>query len=64
MRGMNNKRRKQKLLFVGTSLVVQWLRLHAPNARGGPGSVPGQRTRSHGPQLRVLMPKQRTGTAK
>ena len=34
MRGMNNKRRKQKLLFVGTSLVVQWLRLHAPNARG------------------------------
>ena len=33
MREMNNKRRKQKL-FVGTSLVVQWLRLHAPNARG------------------------------
>ena len=27
-----------------TSLVVQWLRLHAPNA-GGPGSIPGQRTR-------------------
>ena len=24
----------------GTSLVVQWLRLHAPNA-GGPGSIPG-----------------------
>ncbi|TEA38501.1 hypothetical protein DBR06_SOUSAS110406, partial [Sousa chinensis] len=27
------------------SLIVQWLRLHAPNA-GGPGSIPGQRTRS------------------
>ena len=26
--------------------MVQWLRLHAPNA-GGPGSVPGQGTRSH-----------------
>ena len=29
----------------GTSLVVQWLRLHAANA-GGPGSIPGQGTRS------------------
>ena len=29
----------------GTSLVVQWLRLHAPNA-GGLGSIPGQGTRS------------------
>ena len=27
----------------GTSLVVQWLRLHAPNV-GGPGSIPGQAT--------------------
>ena len=26
---------------LGTSLVVQWLRLHTPNA-GGPGSIPGQ----------------------
>ena len=25
----------------GMSLVVQWLRLHTPNA-GGPGSVPGR----------------------
>ena len=32
----------------GNSLIVQWLRLHAPNA-GGPGSIPGQRTRSHMP---------------
>ena len=30
----------------GTSLVVQWLRLHALSA-GGPGSIPGQGTRSH-----------------
>ena len=29
-----------------TSLVVQWVRLRAPNA-GGPGSIPGQETRSH-----------------
>ncbi|TEA26021.1 hypothetical protein DBR06_SOUSAS3210075, partial [Sousa chinensis] len=29
----------------GTSLVVQWLRLHAPIA-GGLGSIPGQGTRS------------------
>ncbi|TEA25694.1 hypothetical protein DBR06_SOUSAS2510124, partial [Sousa chinensis] len=28
------------------SLVVQWLRLCAPNA-GGPGWIPGQGTRSH-----------------
>ena len=30
----------------GTSLVVQWVRLHAPNA-GGRGLIPGQETRSH-----------------
>ena len=29
-----------------TSLVVQWLRLRAPNA-GGPCSIPGQGTRVH-----------------
>ncbi|TEA14718.1 hypothetical protein DBR06_SOUSAS3110025, partial [Sousa chinensis] len=34
------------------SLVIPWLRLRAPNA-GGPGSIPGQGTRSHMPQLRV-----------
>ncbi|TEA22658.1 hypothetical protein DBR06_SOUSAS14710058, partial [Sousa chinensis] len=28
------------------SLVVQWLRLHVPNA-GGQGLIPGQGTRSH-----------------
>ena len=35
----------------GTSLVVQWVRLQTPNA-GCPGLIPGQRTRSHVPQLR------------
>ena len=32
--------------LLGTSLVVQWLRLRAPNA-GDLGSIPGQGTRSH-----------------
>ena len=36
----------------GTSLVVQWLRLHAPNA-GGLGSIPSWGTSSHILQLRV-----------
>ena len=40
-------REKQiKIKYSGTSLVAQWLRLQAPNA-GGPGSIPGQATRSH-----------------
>ena len=34
-----------------TSLVVQWLRLHDPNA-GDPGSIPDGGTRSHTLQLR------------
>ena len=37
-----------------TSLVVQWLKRHAPNA-GRQGSIPGQGTRLHIPQLRVHM---------
>ena len=40
-------------LIMETSLVVQWLRLHDPIA-GGPGSIPGQGTRSHVPQLKIL----------
>ena len=40
----------------GTSLVVQWLRLHTPNA-GGPSSFPGQGTRSHMPQPRLIAAK-------
>ena len=42
---------KSKLQDTGTSLVVQWVRHRAPRA-GGPGSIPGQGTRSHVPQLR------------
>ena len=38
---------------LGTSLVVQWLRLSAPNA-GGLGSIPDQGTRSRMPQLKIL----------
>ena len=37
-----------------TSLGVQRLRLHTPNA-GGPGLIPGQGTRCHMPQLKVQM---------
>ena len=44
-----------------TSLVVQWLRLCAPNA-GGPGSVPGQGTRSHMLQRRSKIPHATTKT--
>ena len=47
----------------GTYLVVQWLKLGAPKARG-PGSIPGQGTRSHIPQLRVHMLQPRPSTAK
>ena len=43
----------------GTSLEVQGLRSCTPNA-GGPGSIPGQGTRSHMPQLkRPYMPRRR-----
>ena len=40
-----------KIRSLGTSLVVQWLRLLTPNA-GSLSSIPGQGTRSHTPQLR------------
>ena len=43
-----------KMLAPGTSLVVQWLRLHALNA-GGLSSIPDQGTRSRMLQLRVHM---------
>ena len=36
-----------------TFLVVQWLRLHTPNA-GGPGVIHGEGTRSH-----MLQPKKK-----
>ena len=41
-----------KAVSQGTSLVVQWLRLHTPNA-GSLGSISGQGTTSHMPQLRL-----------
>ena len=43
----------------GTSLVVQCLRLHAPNA-GGLGLIPGQGPRSHMPQ-EILQATTKTG---
>ena len=42
--------------IMGTSLVVQCLRLCAPNAED-PGSIPGQGTRSHRLQLRLCRPQ-------
>ena len=36
---------------MGTFLVVQWLRVHAPNGGVG-GSIPSQRSRSHMMQLK------------
>ena len=45
----------------GTFLVVQWLRIHAPNA-GDMGSITGQGTRSHVRQLRVCLLQQKLKT--
>ena len=48
----------------GTSLVVQWLRLQAPNTEGL-GSIPGQGTRFHMLQrLNILQPTVRPSAAK
>ena len=41
--------------MIGTSLTVQWLKLYAPNA-GGPGSIPGQETRSDMLERRLKIP--------
>ena len=49
----NILRSMSKGILPGTSLVVQRLKLCTSNA-GRPGSVPGQRTRSHKPQLNSL----------
>ena len=43
--------KKKTKLTLGIALVVQWLRLHAPNA-GGMGSIPCQGIGSHMPQLK------------
>ena len=42
----------------GGFLVVQWLRLHTPSV-GGLGSIPGQGTTSHMPQLRSCTAKKK-----
>ena len=47
----------------GTSLVVQWLRLHAPNA-GGLGLIPGQVTRSRYSQIKKEKRKRRKAKEK
>ena len=46
----------KKIQGCETSIVVQWLRLHVPNAEAW-GSITGQGTRSHVLQLRVYMPQ-------
>ena len=51
------------LSILGTTLVVQWLGLCAPNS-GGLGSIPGQETRPQMVQLIVCMPQLRPGAAK
>ena len=51
-------RYKFRELSCGTSLVIQWLRLHVPNAEG-PGLSPGQGTRSHMLQLRPSTARER-----
>ena len=43
----------EKHQLTETSPVVQWLKLHASNARG-PGSIPVQGNRSHMLQLKIL----------
>ena len=48
--------RRQRHVTSGTSLVVQWLRLHAPRA-GGAEFDPWSGIGSHMLQLRVRMPQ-------
>ena len=43
--------------FIGTSPVVQWLRLHTPNAGWGAGLIPYWGSKSHMLQLRPGAPK-------
>ena len=45
------------------SLVIQWIRLCTPSI-GGPGSIPGQGTRFHMLQLKILNVATKTHTAK
>ena len=43
----------QECSSLGTSLVFQWLRLHGLSG-GGPGPIPGQGTRVHRLQLKIM----------
>ena len=45
----------KNLFYLWDFLVVQWLRLRAPEA-GGLGSIAGQGSGSHMPQKRIRMP--------
>ena len=51
-----NGKEYEKNVYMGASLVAQWLKLHAPNV-WGPDSIPGHGTRSS-------VPKGRPGAAK
>ena len=52
-KGKGKKKNKTPLMRrYGSSLMVQWLRLHTPNA-GVLGLIPSQGTRSHMLQLRI-----------
>ena len=53
------KEGKPRLSKDGTSLVAQWLILHASNA-GGPNSIPGQETRPHMLQRKSLQATAKT----
>ena len=63
MWNLSSENMRFKISRSWASLVVQWLRLGAPNS-GDLGSVPGQGTRSHMPQLRVPMLQLKLGEAK
>ena len=45
------KKMSIKTYMPGTSLMVLWLRLHTQNR--GPDLIPGHRTRTHVPQLKI-----------
>lgn len=46
-----------KIMFNRCSLMVQWLRFHAPNAEAWVWALPVQEARSHGPQLKTSTAK-------
>ena len=56
-------KQRSRAAELGTPLVVQWLRLRAPNA-GNKGLIPGWGTSSHMLQLSVLQIKNPHATTK